>query len=94
MLASDDDDKAGTAEMSNMMGDTRPPLGDTETGSKITRDPLNWFGILVPPALRTSQSNFKDAVTGLIPRLASVSKEMREVEIEIKRARKRIRKAA
>ena len=66
---------------------------DAESGSNMTRDPLNWFGILVPPALRTSQSNFKDAVADLIPALASISKEMSEVEIEIRRARKRIRKA-
>lgn len=76
-----------------MMDDTLPPSEDTESGSKMSRDPLNWFGILVPPALRTSQSNFKDAVSDLIPSLASTSKEMREVEIEVRRARKRIRKA-
>ncbi len=76
-----------------MMDGTLPPSKDTEAGSCITRDPLHWFGILVPPALRTSQSNFKDAVANLVPALASISKEMREVEIEVRRARKRMRKA-
>ena len=89
----DDDDEMDTAKESIVMDDTQPPSEDTETGSNMARDPLNWFGILVSPALRTSQSSFKDAVANLIPTLASISKEMREVEIEIRRARKRIRKA-
>lgn len=76
-----------------MMGDNRPSSKDTETGSKLTRDPLKWFGILVSPTLRTSQSNFKDVVSDLVPALASVSKEMREVEIEVRRVRKRMKKA-
>jgi len=55
-------------------------------------DPMHWFGILVPPALRSTQTSFVDAVEGPIPRLASLSKELRNTEIEIGRARKRIRK--
>lgn len=78
---------------SSVTDDTRPPSEYTETGSNVARDPLNWFGILVTPASRTSQSNFKNAVADLIPALASISKEMREVEIEVRRARKRIRRA-
>lgn len=76
-----------------MKNDTLIPSEDTQTGLKMARDPLNWFGILVPPVLRTSQSNFKDAASDFVPALASISKEMREVEIEVRRARKRIRKA-
>ncbi|KAI4289253.1 MAG: hypothetical protein L6R35_001491, partial [Caloplaca aegaea] len=56
-------------------------------------DPLKWFGILVPPALRACQSSFKDAVEGSIPSLANVSNEMKSLEIEIRRTRKKIRKA-
>ena len=76
-----------------MNDETRPVPKGTETGSSMTRDPLNWFGILVPSTLRASQRNFKDAVTDGIPALASVAKEMRAVEIEVRRARKRIKKA-
>ena len=76
-----------------MMNDSLTPSEDTETGLKMARDPLYWFGILVPPTLRTSQSNFKDAASDVVPELANISKEMREVEIEVRRARKRIRKA-
>ncbi|KAL9138234.1 MAG: hypothetical protein Q9175_000560 [Cornicularia normoerica] len=90
----DADDEVDTAKESTIMDDTRAPFEVRESRSKKTRDPLNWFGILVPPALRTSQSSFKDAVAGPIPTLASILKEMREVEIEVKRARKRIWKAA
>lgn len=76
-----------------MTGQTLPPPKGTETVSNVTQDPLKWFGILVPPTLRASQSSFKDAVADLIPALASVSKEMTEVELEVRRARKRLRKA-
>ncbi|KAF2488847.1 hypothetical protein BU16DRAFT_531895 [Lophium mytilinum] len=57
-------------------------------------DPIRWFGILVPPALRSAQSSFVSTVDGPIPRLASLSKELRNMEIEIGRARKRLRKIA
>ncbi len=76
-----------------MTGDSLSPYKGTEIEPNMTRDPVNWFGILVPPALRTSQSSFKDAVVNLIPALASISMEMREVEIEVRRTRKRVRKA-
>ncbi|KAF2856530.1 hypothetical protein T440DRAFT_1897 [Plenodomus tracheiphilus IPT5] len=55
-------------------------------------DPLRWFGILVPPALRTAQSTFITAVEGPIARLATVAMDMRSQEIEIGRMRKQIKK--
>ncbi|KAL9605532.1 MAG: hypothetical protein Q9179_001288 [Wetmoreana sp. 5 TL-2023] len=55
-------------------------------------DPLKWFGILVPPALRTSQKSFKTAVTDTVPSLANISTEMKSFEVEIRRMRKKIRK--
>ena len=58
-----------------------------------TRDPLNWFGILLPPALRQSQAAFKSAVMGTIPALASTVEEMKEVELDVRRTRKKLRKA-
>ena len=27
---------------------------------KLVKDPLKWFGILVPPSLKTAQKNFKE----------------------------------
>lgn len=65
-----------------------------EESKKVSKtvDPLRWFGILVPPALRSAQSNFVDAVEGSVPRLATVTRELRSQEIEIGRVRKQIKK--
>ncbi|MCJ1356104.1 MAG: hypothetical protein MMC33_006098 [Icmadophila ericetorum] len=60
---------------------------------KIPTDPLSWFGILVPQALRAAQTEFKAAVLGQVTQLASVVREMEGVEIEVRRLRKRIGKA-
>jgi len=65
----------------------------SERNSDFLLDPLRWFGILVPPTLRDCQSSFKSAATDDIPRLASLVKDMKELEIEIRRARKKLRKA-
>ncbi|QSS58995.1 hypothetical protein I7I51_08427 [Histoplasma capsulatum] len=46
-------------------------------------NPINWFGILVPPALRIAQQSFCTAVDGPIPLLATVITEMRGVERDI-----------
>jgi len=48
--------------------------------------------ILVPQALRAFQKDFQTAVTGNIPMMASVSKEMMEVEVEVRRTRKKLKK--
>lgn len=58
------------------------------------RDPLRWFGLLTPPALRLTQASAVDAVERVVPALATVEAEMRRVEIEVRRARKRRAKAA
>ncbi|KAL9124119.1 MAG: hypothetical protein Q9217_006521 [Psora testacea] len=64
---------------------------DAETGSQHPSDPLQWFGILVPPALKACQRDFK-AVVSCAPMIASVTKEMKDVEIEVRRTRKRLSK--
>lgn len=56
-------------------------------------DPIRMFGILVPPALRSAQASFKEAIEGPLIRLAEVTGELRALEREIGRARKSIRKA-
>lgn len=55
-------------------------------------DPLRWFGILVPPALRTAQTSFIAAVEGPIPRLASLARDLRTQEIEIGRVKKQMKR--
>ena len=56
-------------------------------------DPLRMFGILVPPALRSAQASFREAVDGPVVRLAALTGELRALEREIGRTRKSIRKA-
>ncbi|KAF2184836.1 hypothetical protein K469DRAFT_727048 [Zopfia rhizophila CBS 207.26] len=60
--------------------------------SKTRSDPLRWFGILVPPALRTAQSSFVSAVEGPIPHLVFLMKELRKLEVDIGRLRKQLKK--
>ncbi|KAM3510161.1 hypothetical protein MY10362_000200 [Beauveria mimosiformis] len=60
----------------------------------VRDDPIRWFGVLVPQALRDTQSHARRAVQDVIPRLASVQAEMAHVEIEVRRARKRRAKAS
>ena len=55
-------------------------------------DPLRWFGILVPPALRSAQANFVSAVEGPIPHIITLTKELRELEHQIARLRKSTKK--
>ncbi|KAL2109937.1 hypothetical protein VUR80DRAFT_1836 [Thermomyces stellatus] len=57
------------------------------------RDPLRWFGLVTPTPLRFAQTQGIQIVETVIPRLASVDAEMRNVEIEVRRARKRRAKA-
>ncbi|KAL8820961.1 MAG: hypothetical protein Q9223_000915 [Gallowayella weberi] len=71
---------------------------DSETSQRETSsepaipDPLKWFGILVPPALRATQMSFKHAVIEAIPLLANLTNEMKSMEIEIRRMRKKIKR--
>lgn len=55
-------------------------------------DPITWYGILVPPALRSAQKSFMGGVEGQVPALASVVVEMRAVEREVERVRQALDK--
>lgn len=48
-----------------------------------SRDPLNWYGILIPQPLREAQAAFVSAVESCIPQLHNVSATMRELETQI-----------
>lgn len=56
-------------------------------------DPIRWFGLMAPMSLRQAQAQSIRAVDEIVPRLATVAAEMAEVEIEVRRARKRRAKA-
>ncbi|RDH31378.1 hypothetical protein BDQ94DRAFT_147305 [Aspergillus welwitschiae] len=53
-------------------------------------DPIHWYGILVPPYLRSAQKSFTEAVESRLPQLASVIVEMRIVEKEVNRVRSKL----
>lgn len=73
--------------------DTKPANDKKKTKKKMQRDPLRWFGLLTPMALRQAQAQSLQAVEQVIPRLVSVDAEMAQVEIEVRRARKKRAKA-
>jgi len=58
-----------------------------------SRDPLKWFGILVPRELRSAQTSFCSAVDGPIAAAANAARGMREIEAEIRKVRKAVKKA-
>jgi len=65
---------------------------DPEKSATRSVNPLYWYGILVPPALRSAQSHFVSATVGPILRVTALSKELRYLEIEIGRTRKATKK--
>ena len=71
--------------------DTTP--SDKETRVPLPSDPLKWFGILVPQALRSSQASFCAAVDEAVAHAANAAKNMRSTEAEIRKLRKEMRKA-
>ena len=94
------DSRLTPAEDKNNTVDIKPLPAPTEDsqpedlrdGKQAIQDPIKWFGLLVPPALRLSQAYFRGAVGDSIPALVNVDNEMKEVEIEIRRTRKRLGK--
>ncbi|OCL02756.1 hypothetical protein AOQ84DRAFT_348680 [Glonium stellatum] len=73
---------------------SQSPIPDEVVSSSTIKstDPIRWFGILVPQALRNTQRSFADAVEGPMMSLATLAKEMRNLEIEIGRLRKQIKR--
>ncbi|KAI9788166.1 MAG: hypothetical protein M1833_003118 [Piccolia ochrophora] len=72
---------------------TRDGEGPAETPDEEQKksdpvDPLQWFGMIVPPALRATQSHFLEAVTDTIPKLVNTNQELKRVEAAIWKARK------
>jgi uncharacterized protein (DUF952 family) len=69
-------------------GDEKPE--DSEAAEKPPkpdpRDPLRWFGILVPQALRTTQSEFTNCVE-VIPQLLTTLSKLSSLESRVIRAR-------
>jgi len=51
------------------------------------RDPLNWYGILIPLPLRQAQASFISAVEGSVPQLLNTSASMHDLEARITKLR-------
>ena len=85
-------------------GGSANPEADTKSDSTAdhekprshidTHDPIRWFGILVPSTLRQAQKSFSSALLdeGSVTKAVNCSRGMREVEIEIRKLRKAIKK--
>ena len=52
------------------------------------QDPLSWFGVLVPPALRDAQAIFKTAVEELLPEMAEAALKLECLRSEIEYLRR------
>ncbi|KAL8381720.1 hypothetical protein RB595_005819 [Gaeumannomyces hyphopodioides] len=72
--------------------------GTTESTTKASpatrKDPLRWFGLFTPASLRLAQGQAVEIMEDLLPRIASVDAEMGQVEIQVRRAKKKRSKAA
>jgi hypothetical protein len=72
---------------------TEPPAPEkTKTIRKKFRsdDPIYWYGILVPPSLRTAQKSFTEAIQTEVPDLAGTIVEMRALEQKITQVRAKL----
>ena len=80
-----------------MSASVTPPTQSTNQGTmakmkakKPLLDPLNWYGVLVPPSLRAAQNSFTSAVEDQIPQLLSVQSEMAGLEVQIRQLRREV----
>jgi len=84
-----------TPEIPSTRTETETKTRDEKTKSSCTaqyRDPIHWFGFLVPSALRSSQTIFVRAVEEDIPEILRLDMELKQVEINVRRTRKQISK--
>lgn len=66
---------------------------DKEQAHTKIRDPLHWYGILVPPSLRASQKSFNSAIHDPVITAANSAQALRRVDMDIRKLRKDIKKA-
>ena len=85
----------GTPEREPPETDAKEDATPSEKRNQVPlqSDPLKWFGILVPQALRSSQASFCGAVDEAVVDAVNAAKGMRSTETEIRKLRKEILKA-
>ncbi|KAJ5999108.1 hypothetical protein N7451_006918 [Penicillium sp. IBT 35674x] len=79
-----------TTESDSPVEDSVPSKSSVESKApKKSRpsDPIYWYGILVPPSLRTAQKSFTDGIQNEVPALAAVVVKMRGLEDKINKIR-------
>lgn len=79
------------AEVPSDAGPASGSKAEREADSKkqSAKDPLRWFGVLTPLSLRQTQACAVEAVEQVVPRLVSLNGEMQDLEIQVRRARKK-----
>ncbi len=86
---SNDKQKSEKSEFKKVEEEVREEVKEGKGGERAERrDPIRMFGLLTPPALRQAQASSKNLVS-IVVDISNVDKEMRGVEIEVRRARKR-----
>lgn len=72
----------------------RPKEGemDDKIAKVPVQDPLKWFGIFVPPSLRTSQKHFSESVRLIVEDVMTHDSHLKALEIEIRRTKKQLSK--
>lgn len=88
----DKEDKEANEDANNDANDSQEKEA-SKKNAKTVKDPLRWYGLFAPPALRSAQTTAIQTVEDTIPRLVTVNAEMLEVEIQIRRAKKKRAKA-
>ncbi|KAF8477116.1 hypothetical protein BDZ91DRAFT_708696 [Kalaharituber pfeilii] len=83
---SEDDIQEGKGELQ----DEKTEESASAPVKRDPRDPIKWFGILVPMALKNAQRNFSNAV-GKMPDLVNVLRKLDQYEKEIQLLRKQLK---
>jgi coiled-coil domain-containing protein 115 len=65
-----------------------PVPKETSIKAKKPLNPINWYGLLVPPSLRAAQTSFTSAVQDQIPQLLNIQTDMAGLEAQIGAIRK------
>jgi coiled-coil domain-containing protein 115 len=76
-------ESSGTPEDKDSAVDSEQPFSS---------DPIHWFGVLVNRPLKEAQTQFTSVVDISVPRVLNLAGQMRQLEIDIARARKAIKK--
>lgn len=77
---------------SEPVNDSNEKVQHGETQVKSPADPIRWFGILVPRELRSTQTSFSAAIDVTLAKAVNAAREMREIDTEIRKLRKTLRK--